>query len=61
MDYRDVAGGEAGFAVFEVVVPSADEWGVETEWADLIEFGVKGFVPGAEGAGIVESKVFQMV
>ena len=61
MDYGDVAGGEAGFAIFEVVVPSADERGVETEGADLIEFGVKGFVPGVEGAGVVESEVFQVV
>lgn len=61
MDDGDIAGGEASFAVFEVVVPGADERGVETEWADLIEFGIKGFVPSAEGAGVVESEIFQVM
>ncbi len=55
LDYGDVAGGKAGFAVFEVVVPGTDEGGVETERADLIEFGVKGFVPYGKCAGVVES------
>ena len=61
MDDGDVAGGEAGLAVFQVVVPGADEGGVEAEGADFIEAGVEVFVPGGEGAGVVEAEVFEVV
>ena len=61
MNHRDVSSGETSFAVFEIVVPSSYERSIEAKWADLIEFSVKGFMPSAEGAGVVEPEVFQMV
>jgi hypothetical protein len=38
LDDGDVAGGEAGFAVFQVVVPGADEGLVEAEGATDREY-----------------------
>ncbi len=61
LDDGDVAGGEAGFAVFQVVVPGADEGFVEAQGADLAELGVEGFVPDGEGAGVIEAEVFEVV
>jgi hypothetical protein len=45
LDYRNIAQGESGFTVTQVVMPLADEVVIETEGAHLVEFGVKRLPP----------------
>ena len=52
----DVAHGEGGFAVAEVVAPFAQETWVEAEGEDGLAPGLEGVVLGAQGAGVVGSE-----
>jgi len=61
LDDGDVSGGEAGLAVFEVVVPGADEGFVEAESGEFFEVGVEALVPLAEGLDVVGAEVFEVV
>ena len=61
LDDGDVAGGEAGLAVFEVVVPGADEGFIKAEGGELFEVGIEALVPFAEGLDVVGSEVLEVV
>ena len=57
VDHGDVAQGEGGFAVIEVIAPLADEAVIEAKRANLIEALKEVVVPHAEGARVVGAEV----
>ena len=61
LDDGDVAHGEGGFAVAEVVTPLADEAGVEAELQDVVVFLLEGVAPEPERARVVGAEVFDVV
>jgi len=61
LDDGDVSSAEAGLAVFEVVIPSANEGFVEAKLGELFGGSIKAFVPVAECFDVVGTEVFEVV
>ena len=61
LDDGDVAHGEGGFAVSEVVAPLAHETVVEAEGEDLLGAVAEIVVPETEGASVVGAEVVDLV
>ena len=52
LDHADIAHGESGFAVLEVIVPAADEAIIEAEVEDILGASIEGFPPEMESFGV---------